>query len=211
MAPPLKLRFLQSASSHEQLPESVTEIALVGRSNVGKSSLINSLGNRKELARTSKTPGATRLLNIYEFGEEDSGRWLVDLPGYGFAKVPKHEQRRFAEMIEAYLTHSESLDRVLLLIDGAVGPTDLDLQTIDWLRHLGMDIHIIATKADKVKASKSKKRRTELSTGLQVSKGQVTWVSSTTGVGVPEVRGLIARLLQEGGDDPSPMAHGSSK
>ena len=198
MSSPLKLRFLQSASSHEQLPESLTEIAIVGRSNVGKSSLINALANRKELARTSKTPGATQLLNIFEFGEEDSGRWLVDLPGYGFAKVPKRVQQQFAEMIEAYLTHNESLDKVLLLIDGEIGPTDLDLQTLDWLRHLDMDIQVVATKADKVKSSKSKKRRMEVSDKLGISKGQIMWVSVKSGVGVPELRGEIARLLATG-------------
>ena len=198
MSSPLKLRFLQSASSHEQLPESLTEIAIVGRSNVGKSSLINALANRKELARTSKTPGATQLLNIFEFGDEDSGRWLVDLPGYGFAKVPKRVQQQFAEMIEAYLTHNESLDKVLLLIDGEIGPTDLDLQTLDWLRHLDMDIQVVATKADKVKSSKSKKRRMEVSDKLGISKGQIMWVSVKSGVGVPELRGEIARLLATG-------------
>lgn len=197
---PLTLRFLQSASSHEQLPESITELALVGRSNVGKSSLINALANRKELARTSKTPGATRLLNIYEFGKEDSGRWLVDLPGYGFAKVSKKQQSDFADMIEAYLTHSESLDKVLLLIDGEVGPTELDLQTVDWLMHLGMELQIIATKSDKVKSSKSKKRRTDLAAALERPKGEIMWVSVKSGKGVPELRGEIAKLLNS---DPS--------
>lgn len=195
MSSPLPLRFLQSASSHEQLPESLTEVAIVGRSNVGKSSLINALANRNQLARTSKTPGATRLLNIFEFGVEDSGRWLVDLPGYGFAKVSKNAQQQFAAMIEAYLTQSEALDKVLLLIDGEIGPTDLDLQTLDWLRHLEMDLQVIATKSDKVKSSKSKKRRTEVSERLAVSKGEILWVSVKSGDGVPEVRAEIARLL----------------
>jgi len=196
---PLRLEFLQSAAEVNQLPDSLTEVAFVGRSNVGKSSLINALANRKKLARTSKTPGATRLINVYELQPADSGRWLVDLPGYGYANVPKHEHERFSKMIEAYLTHSESLDRVLLLIDGAVGPTSLDLQTVDWLRHLELPLQIVATKADKVKSSKSKKRRTELSTGLGVSKGDVMWVSTQSGLGIPELRTFIAGLLSGSG------------
>ncbi|HDH02799.1 MAG TPA: YihA family ribosome biogenesis GTP-binding protein, partial [Actinobacteria bacterium] len=83
MADPLRLNFVQSAARMDQLPDSVVEVAMVGRSNVGKSSLINALSNRRDLARTSKTPGATRLINIYEREPAGSGRWLVDLPGYG--------------------------------------------------------------------------------------------------------------------------------
>ena len=91
MSNPLPIRFLQSASRLDQLPNSVLELAIVGRSNVGKSSLINALAHRKKLAKTSKTPGATQLINIYELDPEGSGSWLVDLPGYGFAKAPKSE------------------------------------------------------------------------------------------------------------------------
>ena len=109
MSGPLRLRFLTSASDHRQLGESEVEIAVAGRSNVGKSSLLNAVANRKSLARTSKTPGATRLLNVFELEPEGSGRWLVDLPGYGFAKAPAHEQERWARMIEGYLTEREQL------------------------------------------------------------------------------------------------------
>ncbi len=195
MSSPLRLRFVQSASSYEQLPESVTEVALLGRSNVGKSSLINALANRKELARTSKTPGATQLINIFELDPQDSGRWLVDLPGYGFAKVPKAVRARFTEMIEEYLAHSESLDTLVLLIDGAVGPTDLDLATVDWLRHFDKTLLFVATKADKVRASKSAKRRKEVSERLGVPKGQIMWVSASKGDGIPELRARIAKEL----------------
>ena len=195
MSSPLKLSFLQSAATHDQLPDSVTELAIIGRSNVGKSSLINAIANKKGLARTSKTPGATRLLNIYELAPEGSGRWLVDLPGYGFAKVHRSEQARFSAMIENYLTHSESLDGALLLIDGAVGPTDLDLQTVDWLRHLGLEFRVIATKADKVKPSKSKSRRKEVSTRLDIAKGDILWVSASNGDGISELRTELASWL----------------
>lgn len=195
MSAPLRLEFLQSAAQLDQLPDSVTEVAFVGRSNVGKSSLINALANRKKLARTSKTPGATRLINVYELQPAESGRWLVDLPGYGYANVPNHERERWASMIEAYLTHSETLDKILLLIDGAVGPTALDLQTADWLTSIGVDYRIVATKADKVKSSKSQKRRKELSGKLGVSKGQVHWVSVTSGLGIPELRTELGQLL----------------
>ena len=125
MSKPLDLRFLTSASRLQQLGEREVELAVVGRSNVGKSSLINALAHRKKLAKTSKTPGATQLINVYEFGREDSGQWLVDLPGYGFAKAPKRELERWRKMIEEYLTESPTLGAVLVLIDGAVGPTPL--------------------------------------------------------------------------------------
>jgi len=206
---PLRLEFLQSAAEVNQLPDSLTEVAFVGRSNVGKSSLINALANRKKLARTSKTPGATRLINVYELQPADSGRWLVDLPGYGYANVPNHERERWAAMIEAYLTHSETLDQVLLLIDGAVGPTALDLQTSDWLTSIGVEFRLIATKADKVKASTSKKRRTELSSKLGVAKGKVHWVSANSGLGIGELRSELAQLLSRTISDDEPAPEGS--
>ena len=117
----LPLRFVQSASDVGQLPDAEREVALVGRSNVGKSSLLNALAGSTSLARTSKTPGATRLINVFELSGSP-GRWLVDLPGYGYAKVSQAERRRWATMIERYLHGRETLDTVLLLVDGEVGP-----------------------------------------------------------------------------------------
>ena len=167
----------------------------MGRSNVGKSSLLNALAQRKGLAKTSKTPGATRLLNAFEVGPEDSGRWLMDLPGYGYAKVSKAEQRRWATMLSRYVEERENLDAVLLLVDGAVGPTDLDLQTVEWLHHLGRPILYVATKADKVRPASSQKRRRELTTRLGVERRDVRWVSAEKGTGIPELRSLVLDTL----------------
>ena len=201
MSSPLQLEFVMSASKHAQLPESEVEIAVAGRSNVGKSSLLNALANRKSLAKTSKTPGATRLLNVFELQPEGSGKWVVDLPGYGYAKAPKHEQERWARMIENYLVERETLELVLLLIDGAVGPTGLDKQSIDWFNHIGVPLRIVATKHDKVKPSQLGKRKNDLAKGCGVDKKQVRWVSSAKGVGIPELRAEIHGFLTETPDD----------
>ena len=192
---PLQLSFVRSYVDIDDLPYVNTEIALVGRSNVGKSSLLNALAQRKHLAKTSKTPGATRLMNAFELAPDNSGRWVMDLPGYGFANVSKAEQARWATMLSTYIEERENLVSVILLIDGAVGPTALDLQTVEWLESLGRSITYVATKADKVKPSKSKRRRTELTDKLEVSRSDVTWVSAEKGTGVPELRTKIHDLL----------------
>lgn len=195
MPGPLQLRFVQSAAKVEQLPESLVELALVGRSNVGKSSLLNALANRRELAKTSKTPGATRLINIFELDPQGSGRWLVDLPGYGFARVPHTERKRWQSMIEGYLTTREQLTGVLLLVDGEIGPTPLDLQTVDWLRHIEVPLLFVATKIDKVGSSKRPKRKADFSQALGVSKSDVVWVSASKNLGLDELRAEILGAL----------------
>lgn len=168
----------------------------MGRSNVGKSSLLNALANRKNLARTSKSPGATKLLNVFEF-ENHPGHWLVDLPGYGFAKVSPNERRRWQAMIEGYLTQRDQLTAVLMLIDGEVGPTALDLQTQEWLAHIDLPIMYVATKHDKVKSSKLQKRKRDVNAKLGVDKG-VSWVSAAKGTGLAELRRKIVEQLQLG-------------
>ena len=190
------MRFVRSFTSADDLPHVHAEIALVGRSNVGKSSLINALAQRKSLARTSKSPGATRLLNAFEVGRTDSGRWLMDLPGYGFAKVPRAEQQRWAEMLNTYIAERENLVSILLLIDSEIGPTALDLQTRQWLEHLNRQICFVATKVDKVRPSKSKKRRVDLAEKLGVEKPEITWVSANKGSGIAELRTRISDLLE---------------
>ena len=195
MAAPLPLRFLRSASAHTQLEDSVTEIALVGRSNVGKSSLINAIANRNKLAKTSKTPGATQLLNIYEYGDEGSGRWIVDLPGYGYAKLSKNRQKQMATMINGYMVEREQLTHAVVLIDANVGPTDLDLQTVDWLRHIDLDFVVVGTKVDKIKSSERSKKQKKAASRLQMASGDIYWCSAEKGTGIPEVRALLGSLL----------------
>ncbi|MCY4271612.1 MAG: ribosome biogenesis GTP-binding protein YihA/YsxC [bacterium] len=195
MSKPLALRFLRSAGDAAELPESRCEVALVGRSNVGKSSLLNAVANRKGLARTSKAPGATRLLNVFEL-QGEPGRWLVDLPGYGFAKAPKADRRRWQQMIDGYLLDRPALVQVLLLIDGLVGPTPLDLQTVEWLTHHDVALRPVATKADKVKPSRRGARRNELAQSLGVAASDVLWTSAAKGQGIPELRAELAAALR---------------
>ncbi len=195
MSAPLPLRFLRSASAHDQLDESITEIAIVGRSNVGKSSLINAISNRNRLAKTSKTPGATQLLNIYEFGDEGSLRWVVDLPGYGFAKMPKKKQKEMATMINDYMFEREPLSHAVVLIDANVGATDLDVQTVDWLRDIELDFVVVGTKIDKIKSGDRSKKQKKAADKLQMRSGDIRWVSAEKGTGIPELRSVLANLL----------------
>ncbi len=195
MSSPVPIRFLRSAASVAELPAAEVELALVGRSNVGKSSLLNALARRRDLARTSKTPGATRLLNVFEAGPAGSGRWLVDLPGYGYAKASGSERRRWKDMVEGYLLERATLDRVLVLIDGEVGPTPLDLQTVDWLDEIGLPMRLVATKSDKVRSSRRPARRAELAERLGVARADVAWVSAERGTGIDELRAEVLSLL----------------
>ena len=156
MSGPLQLRFVASATRVHQLPESPGEVAFVGRSNVGKSSLINALANQRQLARVSNTPGRTQLINIFEL---DGGGTLVDLPGYGFAKVPGRVRRDWPQMIEGYLLEREPLTMVFVLVDGEIGPTPLDVQMLEWLRDNEVPHTVVATKIDKVKSSQRDARR----------------------------------------------------
>ena len=197
MSGPLPLRFVTSATDHRRIGPSIREIAVAGRSNVGKSSLINALANRKSLARTSKTPGATQQLNIYELEPEGSGRLIVDLPGYGYANAPAHAQERWARLIERYLIERAELEFVLLLVDGAVGPTALDRQSLEWFDHVGVPIRLVATKLDKVKRSKLGGRKRDLAEGCGVAADQVRWVSAATGAGIPELRREIHAELTD--------------
>jgi GTP-binding protein len=187
-SPTLQLRFVLSAEKVSQLPDSPAEVAFVGRSNVGKSSLLNAIDHRKNLARVSKTPGRTRLLNCFETGD---GATVVDCPGYGYAAVPKHMLRSWQEMIEQYLLEREQLKMILVLVDGEIGPTKLDLQMLDWLRSNTLPHSIIATKHDKVKASQRDKRKQQVAAACGLLPSDVVWVSSAKGTGIDRLRDLV--------------------
>lgn len=142
-----KTAFFRATSEASSLPKSVSEIIFVGRSNVGKSSVINALCSQKNLARTSKTPGRTRSINVYSVS---MGRWLIDLPGYGFARVSPKEKEIWHKMIESLITERISKKTVYIIVDSFVGPTELDLNMADWLKEYKVQFKIVANKSDKL-------------------------------------------------------------
>ncbi len=192
MSAPLDLRFVLSADRLEALPDSPAEVAVVGRSNVGKSSLINALANRNGLANTSKTPGRTQLLNCFELTD---GTTMVDCPGYGYAKVSKVQRASMASMIERYLVGREQLQMVLVLVDGEIGPTPLDQSILEWLREETVPHTVIATKHDKVKTKVREKRKKELAAGCDLLPADVVWVSANKNVGIDRLRDLVRLWL----------------
>ena len=168
------------------------EVAFAGKSNVGKSSLINSLVNRKALARTSSQPGKTQTINFYNVNET---MYLVDLPGYGYAKVPQSEKEKWGKLIERYLHGSQQLRAVFLLIDIRHEPGANDKIMYDWICHNGYEPIIIATKLDKIKRSQIQKQVKLIREGLKVRPGtQIIPFSSETKQGVAQVWNLMESL-----------------
>ena len=194
--PPLQLRFIRSATSVRDLPGGLPEVAFIGRSNVGKSSLINALANQKALAHVSNTPGRTQLINQFQLRQagRDHGM-VVDLPGYGFARVPHRIKDSWQAMIEGYLLDREELEMIFVLVDAEVGPTKLDEQMLEWLRHHQVDHSVVATKADKVKATKRPVRVGELAGGCMLDPDDVLWASASKGTGIDVLRRRVLDLL----------------
>jgi GTP-binding protein len=198
MSPPLRLTFVQSGTKVSDLPDSPVEVAFVGRSNVGKSSLINALANQKQLARVSNTPGRTQLLNLFSVdgaggsaGEGRANGTVMDLPGYGYAKASKSIRKDWPAMIEGYLLERQNLAMVFVLVDGEIGPTKLDTQMLDWLRYHTIPHTVVATKMDKVKSAKRATRRKELAAGCSLDVGDIVWVSASKGDGIDNLRSLV--------------------
>lgn len=176
-----------------KLPETKRpEIAFAGKSNVGKSSLINALMNRKALARTSSQPGKTQTINFYNINEV---MYLVDLPGYGYAKVSPSEKAKWGKMIEKYLHTSKDLKAVFLLVDIRHEPSANDKQMYDWILHNGYEPIIIATKLDKLKRSQVQKSIKAIREGLKLPKeGILIPFSAETKQGREEIWNLMDEL-----------------
>jgi GTP-binding protein len=188
------VKYLRSETDPEKLGASAAEVTFVGRSNVGKSSLINAVC-RKDLARVSGTPGRTRAINVFS---ATADRWIVDLPGYGFALGDQKERAGWGPMIEGYLKGRSSLRAIFVLVDAKVGPTKLDLDMLRWLQSKGLPWRVVATKADQVKRSVAAARRREAAQAIGVLPENLAWVSVDENVGVKELRAEVEALLKPG-------------
>ncbi len=166
-------------------------IAVAGKSNVGKSSIINMLANRKKLAKTSTTPGRTRLINYFDFGEFV----LADLPGYGFAKVSKEEKLKWGKLMESFLA-TQKIDLLLSHVDIRHNPTEDDITMINYLYHYQIPFVLIATKADKLAKTKIKPQIQALATRLKVGVSDITASSSETGLGKDAILSLIEKAIE---------------
>lgn len=171
------------------------EVAFAGKSNVGKSSLINALMNRKSLARTSSQPGKTQTINFYNIND---AMYLVDLPGYGYAKVAQSEKEKWGKLIERYLQKSQMLKAVFLLIDIRHDPSANDKMMYDWILYNGYEPIIIATKLDKIKRSQLQKQVKAIRTGLGMKGGTVIPFSAETKQGRDEIWELIEGMCASG-------------
>jgi len=190
--------FLKSAPALEHLPDPVVpEIAFAGRSNVGKSSLLNKLTNRNALARTSNTPGRTQELNFFDVGEPLAFR-LVDMPGYGFAKAPKDVVRKWRYLVNDFLRGRDVLKRTLVLIDARHGIKDVDREIMEMLDKAAVSYRLVLTKADKIKPTELEKVAAETAAEARkrpAAHPDILSTSSETGLGMAELRAAVIEAL----------------
>jgi len=189
--------FVISAARLNQLPQNCgPEVAFAGRSNAGKSSAINRLCEQKSLARTSKTPGRTQLINLFQL---DGQRHLVDLPGYGYAKVAEEIKRRWQQTMEAYLSERQSLRGLILLMDVRHPLKKVDQQLLDWCWQVGMPVHVLLTKADKLKRGAAQNALMQVQRELTIHAPDdlcsVQLFSALKGTGLTETYAMLDRWL----------------
>ena len=191
-------KFILSLDRLRPFPgQGLPEIAMAGKSNVGKSSMINSVLGNSKLARISSAPGKTRLINFFKVNDQF---WLVDLPGYGFAKAPKAECDRWAAMIEGYLQGSEHLKRVLHLVDIRHEPTRDDQMMVEYLRHYDIPFTVVATKADKLSKAARGRSIPVICRTLAVQPWEVIPYSSEDGTGRERILELLETETTTGDD-----------
>lgn len=192
----LSSEFVGSAVSPGQYPvDGLPELALVGRSNVGKSSLINTIAGRRNLARISSNPGKTQTLNFYRLNERF---YLVDLPGYGFARVSGSLKARWRAMIEGYLEKREPLLGVIQLVDARHPPTEDDLLMFEWLKYHGKASALVLTKSDKIARARWEGQRKLVQSRLDAEGVPIIPFSSETGAGRDQLLTVISQILGEG-------------
>lgn len=187
------------ADYHEEEPITLPQLAVVGRSNVGKSSLINALCNRKKLCKTSSKPGKTRLINIFLINENFH---LVDLPGYGFAKVDKAEKRRWGQMMDRYFQETSLLFHVLHLVDIRHDPTQEDVEMNQYFRQMEIPFTVVATKADKISRGARMKHIAPICRHMLVQPWELIPFSSEDGTGRGKLLETIGSLLEEEAENP---------
>lgn len=190
-----KAEIIISAVKESQYPDTtVPEIAFAGKSNVGKSSMINALLNRRNLARTSSQPGKTQTLNFYNINDDFN---FVDLPGYGYARVSKSEKSKWGPMIDTYLHKRDQLKEIILLVDIRHDLGDNDRQMYHWIKSFGYSGYLIATKADKLSRSQQIRNLNNIKKSLQVDDRFIYPFSASTKQGVEEIWTLIEKILTE--------------
>jgi len=190
--------FITSAARAEQFirPEKPM-IAVCGKSNVGKSSFINMLANRKKLAKTSSEPGRTRLVNYFDFGEFI----LADLPGYGVARVSKGEKEKWAKTLDAFFRHKEEISHVFMLVDARHDPTADDVQMMQFLHYHALPFTVVLTKADKLSKMKLKEHIRAIAADLYLGIENLLATSSETGYGKAEVLAKIRNVIETAGEE----------